>query len=514
MMIFKLSAALVFAASASFATDIIRPLDLSGIRPLSDFEAVKFKTDDSGRARLPKAPPNLTQAHVARMSKIFSGQTGASDAIPDELAYRIINIMARTDMVSGTPVTAADWDRRIAEFERGYATAFPAGTTPTAEQWEKGADSLLTALVARAEDPHTQYLNRQNWRQLVERQRNAGFVGIGAHVGPDPAGVKIARPLPGSSSTSAQLRQNGKVVSTGLNKDDIIISIDRVNAGGMALDEAVQRLRGVAGTTVELRVRRGNQEYDATLTRKHVDTPNSFSRLAAPGVGYVYFAAFIDKTDLDVFGHIDRLKAQGATKLIIDVRGNPGGSLPMVQSIASEFLRDQQDITTTRTQGIVIERAFVDGDGMYKDMPVAVLIDTGSASASEILAAVLKDHARAKIVGWQSYGKGTFQSVIPTEIPVERLGVIIGRKNDGTGVKVTGGGWFSPSGQSINGQHDPATGRNKPGTGGVVPHVSVSVSDGEQEAVMNGITEQLYKTGPSAAYDPALAAAVTLLQQP
>ena len=97
---------------------------------------------------------------------------------------------------------------------------------------------------------------------------------------------------------------------------------------------------------------------------------------------------------------------------------------------------------------------------------------------------------------------------------VERAGVIVGVKNDGTGVKVTGGGWFSPSGVSINGKHDAATGRNVPGSGGVVPHVSISVSDTEQEAVMNGITEQLYKTGPSAAYDPALGAAVMLLNQP
>lgn len=509
MMIFKrslVSALLLSLSAVVSAGGVISPVDFDGIRPLTGFEQIKFKTDDSGRANLPRTPPNLTRDHINRIARTMSGATGGQQA-PRELTHRIANILARTDMTSSTPVTRQEWDARIAAFERDYKAMPPAAN---AEDLEKGIDKLIANLVKAPNDPHTQYFDRRQWQQLIEAQRNAGFVGIGAHVEVDPAGVKIARPIPQSPTATAVLTQGGRQVATGIKKGDIIVAIDRVPAAGMAIDEAVKRLRGVPGTTVQLRILRDGQQYDAAVTRAHVNSPNSFARLAAPGVGYVYFAGFRDNTDTEVFAHIDRLKSQGARKLVLDVRGNPGGSLKVVQSIASEFLRDNQQITTTRTQGIIIQNVTVDGDGRYKDMPVAVLIDSASASASEILAAVLQDHARGKVVGWQSYGKGTFQSVIPTEIPIEVGGIILGREQDGTGVKVTGGGWFSPRGTSIDGRHD-ATGRNIPGTGGVVPDIMVNVSAAEQEAVMEGITEQLYGSGSAAAYDPVLGAAVQQL---
>lgn len=508
-----LSALLLLPLSTAFASGVVSPVDFDGIRRVSPFEPIKYRVDDSGRANLPTSPPNLTRAQMERVAAAMMGRTGAA-AAPTELIYRVVNIMARTDMSSGAPITRQDWDRRIAAFERGYAADMARGATRSPDDVEKIVDGLIREMVKAPQDPHTQYMSRAELRQFMERQRNTGFVGIGAHVSPDPAGVKIARPLPNSPSTTAVLRQNGRDVAVGLKKDDLITAIDRVPAAGMPLDAAVQRLRGVPGTTVEVRIKRGSQEYTAVITRAHVSTPNSFAKFAAPGVGYIHFAAFLSDTDKEVFAHIDRLKARGARKLILDVRGNPGGSMAAVQSIASEFLRDKQEITTTRTQGIVIERAIVDGDGMYKDIPVAVLIDSGSASASEILAAVLQDYARGKIVGWQSYGKGTYQTVLPTEIPVERLGMVVGNRQDGTAVKITGGGWFTPRGTSIDGRHDAATGRNVPGSGGVVPDVTVNVSNAEQEAVMEGLTEQLYGSGPAAAYDPALGAAVDALNRP
>ncbi len=510
----RLLLVLLLAAPAAFASVVTPAVWFDNPGAESLFEPIKFRTDDSGRRRLPTSPPTLTQADMLRVARVMSGQTGAAPGIDDALVYRVVNVMARADMVSGTPITRAEWNRRLDAFEVGFRASFPATARPTAAEFETGVDHLLRNMIMTADDPHTQYLNRNAWRQLLEHQRNAGFVGIGAHIGPDPLGVKVSRPLPGSPAAAAVLSQNGRPVATGLRRDDIIIAIDRVPAAGMPLDQAVQRLRGVPNTTVSIRVLRAGQEYDATVTRRHVSSPNSFSRFAAPSIGYVYFASFTDGVDAEVFTRIHSLRASGARKLIIDVRGNPGGSLPMVQSIASEFLRDRQEITTTRAQGIVIERATVDGDGMFRDMPVAVLIDTHSASASEILALVLQDHARATVVGWQSYGKGTFQSVIPTEIPVERLGVIVGRAPDGTGAKITGGGWFGPSGRSINGRHDAATGRNVPGSGGVRPDIAVNVTDSEQAAVMDGIMNELYSAGPAAPYDPVLGAAVTALSRP
>lgn len=508
-----LAVSLLLAAAPAFA-QVAVPLngafpDFDGVRRMGRAPGateVKFKTDDSGASRLPRTPPSLTDAQLQRVVDALAAQ-----GVPDALVYRVANVMVVADVVAGTPVTRAEWDRRVAAFVAAAPGEIPAGGT--AAQQEAGVDKLLGAMVARADDPHTQYLDRAGWTRLMEATRNTGFVGIGAHIEADPAGVKVSRPLPGSPAATAELKQNGVAAGAGLRRGDVIVEIDGVSAAGMPLDQAVTRLRGVPNSVVSIRVKRGNQLYDASVTRRHVSSPNSFSKMAAPGIGYVYFQSFVDKVDADVFARIDQLKAQGARKLILDVRGNPGGSLPMVQSIASEFLRDGQEITTTRARNIVISRATTDGDGRYADMPVAVLIDTHSASASEILADVLQAHGRATIIGFQSYGKGTFQSVIPTEIPVELFGVVVGRQPDGTGAKVTGGGWYGPTGRSIQGRHDPATGRNVPGSGGVRPDVVVNVSDAEQEAVMTGLLEQLFGSGPAAASDPALSEAVRRLSR-
>lgn len=507
----SLAVSLLLAASTAFA-QVSVPLPGS----LPDFDGVsrmgrapgateiKYKTDNSGAAQLPRTPPNLTEAQLQRVVDALAAQ-----GVPDALVYRVANVMIVADVVAGAPVSRAEWERRVSAFVAAAPNDIPANGT--AAQQEAGVDKLLGAMVARSDDPHTQYLDRGAWTRLQEATRNTGFVGIGAHVEADPAGVRISRPLPGSPAASAELKQNGATVGTGLRRGDVIVEIDGAPAAGMPLDQAVTRLRGVPNSSVSLRVKRGNQLYDASVTRRHVSSPNSFAKMAAPGIGYVYFAGFVDKVDADVFAKIDRLKSQGARKLILDVRGNPGGSLPMVQSIASEFLRDGQEINTTRARNIVISRATTDGDGRYAGMPVAVLIDTHSASASEILADVLQAHGRATVIGFQSYGKGTFQSVIPTEIPVELFGVVVGRQPDGTGTKVTGGGWYGPSGRSIQGRHDAATGRNVPGSGGVRPDVVINVSDAEQEAIMTGLLEQLFGSGPAAANDPALAEAVTRL---
>lgn len=471
------------------------------------FTQIRFRTDDSGASRLPRTPPNLSNAQLQRAVDAM-----AQAGVPDALVYRVINVMAVADIVAGFPIPSSEWDRRVAAFAANMATTFPAGGSPTAQQYEQGVDRALGQMITRSDDPHTNYLDRDAWARLQEMTRNTGFVGIGAQVAADSAGVKITRPMPRSPASEAVLRVNGAEAARGLQRGDIIISIDGVSAAGMPLEDAVKRLRGLPNSNVRIRVRRGTAEYDATLVRRQVNSPNSFSKMAAPGIGYVHFSAFVDNVDQDVFGKIDALRAQGARKLILDVRGNPGGSLPMVQSIASEFLRDGQEITTTRAQNLVISRATTDGDGRYVDMPVAVLIDGSSASASEILALVLQDHHRATVVGMQSYGKGTFQSVIPTEIPVERFGIVVGRRADGTGAKITGGGWYGPSGRSIQGRHDAQTGRNVPGSGGVVPDVSVPVTDAAEEAVLDGLVDQLFGTGSGAANDAALAAAITALR--
>lgn len=459
---------------------------------------IKYRLEDGPGKSVPPSY-NITREQVQKLSRILQGEEGGIPGLPEALAYRVVDVVLKLDFISGTRVTPAEWDEKITAFSAGYASAFPAGKTPNAEEWEKGIDNLLTKLVSRAEDPHTMYFDKAGMKRMQEVTSNSGFVGIGAHVEANPEGVGIVRSMPGSPARAA-----------GLRKGDMIIAIDKASAKGMALEEAVTLLRGAAGTTVDVTVRRGDTEFKATITRAAVSTPISFARLAAPEVGYVFFAHFAEKVDEAVFNHIDALKEAGAEKLIIDVRGNPGGLLTMAQTIVSEFLKNGQEINTTRTRGLIMDRGVTDGDGRYAGMPLAVLSDEGSASASEILSAALQDHARAKIVGNRSYGKGTFQTVMPTEIPVTRFFVRT-RQPDGAGMKVTSGGWHAPSGRNIGGTHDPKTGRNVPGSGGVVPDISVSVSPDEAKAVAEGIEEQLFGAAAGAATDTALSAAIMAL---
>lgn len=480
---FGLLAALLLSAAPAFSQNI---------------QQVKYWVEDGPGKKVPPQP-SISREQANRLIRILEGRAGGAAGLPEALAYRVADVVVKLDFVSGTRVTPQQWDEKIAAFQAGYASAFPAGKRPSAGEWEKGIDKLLTQLVSRSDDPHTNYFDRDAMKRLVETNNNSGFVGIGAHVEANPEGVGIVRSLPGSPARAA-----------GLRKGDVIIAIDKVPAKGMALEEAVTRLRGAAGTSVDVAVRRGTGEFKATITRAAVSTPISFARMPSPGIGYVYFAHFAEKIDEALFSHIDALKATGADKLIIDVRGNPGGLLTMAQSIVSEFLKNGQEINTTRTRGLIMDRGVTDGDGRFAGMPLAVLSDEGSASASEILAAALQDHARAKIVGNRSYGKGTFQSVMPTEIPVTRFFVRT-RQPDGAGLKVTSGGWHAPSGRNIGGTHDPKTGRNVPGTGGVVPDITVAVSADEAKAVAEGIEEQLFGATAGAAADPVLRAAIMAL---
>lgn len=466
--------------------------------PINAAQFIKYRVEDGPGKSVPPRP-SITAEQASKLERILSGNAGGASGLPDALAYRVVDVVFKLDLVSGTRLTKSEWDAKLETLSSGFAAAFPAGKTPSADEWEKGLDKLLVKLVSRENDPHTMYFDRAGMKRMQEMTSNAGFVGIGAHVETNPEGIGIARSLPGSPARNA-----------GIRKGDVITAVDKKPTKGMALEDAVTLLRGTAGTTVNVTIRRGTQEFTAKITRAKVTTPISFASMPQPGIGYVYFAHFADRVDAILFAQIDDLMAKGARKLIIDVRGNPGGLLNMAQSIVSEFLKNGQETNSTRTRGLILERSVTDGDGRYANLPLAVLTDAGSASASEVLAAAMQDHARAKIIGGQSYGKGTFQSVMPTEIPVTKF-FVTKRQPDGAGMKVTSGGWHAPSGRNIDGKHDPKTGRNVPGTGGVVPDVPVRVSEDEAKAVQEGIDEQLFGAAAGASTDSVLKAALDTL---
>jgi len=370
----------------------------------------------------------------------------------------------------------------------------------SAQQWEKSIDQMISGLVDKLGDPHTRYMPRAEAKQFAEMMQGS-FVGIGASVEKVAEGVKLTIVYPGSPAEKA-----------GLFSGDVVTAIDGVSTKDQDVSAAVKRMRGEAGTLVKVRVLRLGQPV--TIKRAAIQMPDLFAKLAAPGIGYVYFSQFGPDVDARIFKKIDELKRQGAVKLIIDLRNNGGGLISMAESIGSEFLQDKDVITMTKRQGQLATKALTDGPGRFFGMPLAVLVNDGSASASEILAAALQEHGKATIVGSQSYGKGSFQLPMPTEIPVFAPGgYVVGSREDGTIIKVTEGGWYTPNDRSVEGKHDPATGRNVPGSGGVTPDEKVAMSAEDETKVMVGINEQLFSRGAGAAADPVLSKAVEVLSR-
>lgn len=322
-------------------------------------------------------------------------------------------------------------------------------------------------LLRQLRDPYTLYLPPERLARLTERT-SGNYIGIGAQVQRRDDWPLIVAPYPGSPAERAGLR-------TG----DRIVEIDGASTRGWTVDETVRALRGPPGTTVRLVVERPGLEgrLTFTLTRGGVHR-RAVARtgLLRGDVGYVDVNFFNDSTEIELQRAIDSLKARGMRSLILDLRGNPGGVLTQGTAVADLFLDSAKTIVRLRGRTPDANRVIQDTSAQrWPDLILTVLIDEGSASASEIVAGALQDHDRALIVGRRSFGKGSAQGVFA--LP------------SGGAVKLTTSRWFTPSGRSIDrlplGNGDPgldeterrpdtlrsSAGRPLPSGGGIVPDV-------------------------------------------
>lgn len=480
-------------------------VDLGGIQPLraraSKFTPIKYKIEEGPAAQPPDDLQNLTEEQLQAMARfLIPDPKNPPRNLPPALVYRLTDVLAKVDMHYKRPIPKDEWDQRLKEMREEFVkqNGRPGAAPMNADQWEKSIDGMISGLVKKLGDPHTVYMPRAEAKRFDERIQGS-FVGIGASVEKVADGVKLTVVYPGSPAEKA-----------GLVSGDVVTAVDGVATKDQDIQTAVGRMRGAADTLVKVRVSRLGQPV--TVKRGAIRIPDLFAKMAAPGVGYVYFSQFGPGVDARLFAKIDELKKAGAVKLIIDLRNNPGGLISMAESISSEFLQDKDVITMTKRQEKLDTRAVTDGPGRYFGMPLAVLVNGYSASASEILAAALQEHGKAVIVGSQSYGKGSFQLPMSTEIPViAPSGVVVGSRADGTVIKVTEGGWYTPNDRSVEGRYDPATGRNVPGSGGVTPDAAVAMSEADENEVMIGINEQLFSRGSGASSDPVLEKAVEIL---
>jgi carboxyl-terminal processing protease len=278
-------------------------------------------------------------------------------------------------------------------------------------------------------DPHSAYLDDEQYDEM-RITTTGNYSGVGIEVSIEDGAVTVIAPIEDTPAARA-----------GILPGDVIASIDDVAVDQVDLSDAVARMRGPVGTKVKVGISRKGADKPLTfeLVRASVQVHSVKQEVLEPGYGYVRITQFSETTGADLRGALSALRstAQGRLKgLVLDLRNNPGGVLEAAVAVSDAFLDEGIIVTASgRTPESRFEMDATPGD-LIDGAPIAVLVNGGSASASEIVAGALKDHQRATLVGQTTFGKGSVQTVMPL--------------SDGRAIKLTTSRYFTPSGASIN----------------------------------------------------------------
>lgn len=298
---------------------------------------------------------------------------------------------------------------------------------------ESAINGMLVSL-----DPHSSYLDTQSFKYMNE-QTKGKFGGLGIEVTMENGVVKVVSPIDDTPASKA-----------GIKPGDYITHIDGEQVVGMTLNDAVDKMRGKIGSKVKLTVRRINEKpLEFTLKREEIKIQSVKSAIKGKDVAYVRITSFSEDTDKMVEKAVNKAKKELKDNLkgvIIDVRNNPGGLLDQAVGVSDLFL-NKGEIVSTRSKNIqdTVKYNAKSGD-IAKNLPIVVIVNDGSASASEIVAGALQDHKRAVILGEKTFGKGSVQTVIP----LGKYGAM----------RLTTARYYTPSGRSIQAK-------------GIVPDVEV-----------------------------------------
>ena len=288
----------------------------------------------------------------------------------------------------------------------------------------KLADGAVDGILRALDDPYAQYFDADEFAEFNDAL-DGEFSGVGLVLEEGPKGVRIVSVLDGTPAAEA-----------GITEGERIVSVDGTDVSDKPINVIVERVKGEAGTDVTLGLAGGSQgRHEVTLTRRQIDTPNIEAKQLDDGTGYVRLLQFTGGVGDAVRGEVERLVAEGATGIVLDLRGNPGGLLPEAISIASIFIEDGP-IVSVQERDAERRNYSARGDALA-ELPLVVLVDKGSASASEIVAGAVQDNDRGDIVGTSTFGKGTVQTIQTLD--------------SGGGVKFTTAEYFTPSGDSIEG---------------------------------------------------------------
>jgi carboxyl-terminal processing protease len=315
---------------------------------------------------------------------------------------------------------------------------------------EKLTNTGLQSLVTSLDDPYSHYYPPSLYKSF-EQLTNPQVTGIGVSIDPEEVdhGLLIEEVFSGSPAASA-----------GLKHGDVIIGVGARKLDGIGVDAASNLIRGKAGTTVALKLKRGKQTLTVRIVRQQVTVPVVSSKLVhADGatLGDVTYTQFTQGSATQLRNAVQKVIGEGAKGLILDLRDNPGGLLEQAVQAASIFIPSGV-IVSTRGRAQPTTTYDATGNAISSAIPMAVLVDRGTASSAEIVTAALQDHKRATVIGTHTYGKGVFQQIFPLSW--------------GGGLDITVGEFFTPNGRNLGGA-GVAAGRSVKEGAGVTPNIYV-----------------------------------------
>lgn len=286
---------------------------------------------------------------------------------------------------------------------------------------EAAINGMLTSL-----DPHSGYLPDDNFKKM-QVQTTGRFGGLGIEVTMENGFVKVVSPIDDTPAAKA-----------GLQPEDLIVTVDDVSLVGLTLAEAVEKLRGPVGSEIRIMVQRAQDEpFEVSIIRDEIKIKSVRSRLYDT-IGYVRITTFSEQTTPGLMNAVDELYAEtdgNLSGIVLDLRNNPGGLLNEAIKVSDAFLEEGEIVSTRGRDDSDIQHAYARAGDITRGLPIVILINSGSASASEIVAGALKDHRRAILMGTRSFGKGSVQTIVP--LPGHGA------------MRLTTARYFTPSGVSI-----------------------------------------------------------------
>ena len=294
---------------------------------------------------------------------------------------------------------------------------------------EKAIDGMLSGL-----DPHSGYMNEEIWKEM-QMDTKGKFGGLGIEITMEEGFVKVIAPIEDTPAYDA-----------GILAGDFIIQIDDTPVFGLTLNEAVELMRGERGAPIVITISRENTEpFEVKIIRDYINIRSVKSEIV-DDVGYLRITSFNEQTEKGLIDSIKNIQSNSDNNIIgyvLDVRSNPGGLLTQAVKVTDIFLERGEIVSTRGRDKKDIKRYRAKKADQTNGKPLVVLIDGGSASASEIVAGALQDHRRAIIIGTQSFGKGSVQTIIPFQVS---------NSDDLTGIRLTTARYYTPSGKSIQGK--------------------------------------------------------------